>query len=93
MGHMDALPHGVALMGTTQKEYFHLPLLIDGLLATKFGIDTGAGVIDTDYRGILYILLFNHGEKDFQGLFLGLFLWHLHLTLFFQSVRVIELLS
>jgi dUTP pyrophosphatase len=38
-------------------------------LAAKFGIDTGAGVIDADYRGILYILLFNLGDKDFEGPF------------------------
>jgi len=48
----------------------------------KFGIDTGAGVIDTDYRGILHILLFNHGEKEFQGPFLGLYLGYLHLPVF-----------
>jgi hypothetical protein len=30
-------------------------------------IDTGAGVIDADYRGIVFVLLFNHSDKDFQG--------------------------
>ena len=35
-------------------------------LASKFGIATGAGVIDADYRGIIYILLFNLGERDFE---------------------------
>lgn len=30
-------------------------------------IDTGAGVIDADYRGVLYVLLFNHAETDFTG--------------------------
>ncbi len=29
-------------------------------------IDTGAGVIDADYRGQVMVLLFNHGEKDFE---------------------------
>ena len=29
-------------------------------------IDTGAGVIDADYRGQVRVLLFNHGEKDFE---------------------------
>lgn len=28
-------------------------------------IDTGAGVIDADYRGQVKILLFNHSESDF----------------------------
>jgi dUTP pyrophosphatase len=30
-------------------------------------IDTGAGVIDADYRGVLYVLLFNHSDTDFIG--------------------------
>jgi len=30
-------------------------------------IDTGAGVIDADYRGIVFVLLFNLSDKDFQG--------------------------
>lgn len=30
-------------------------------------IDTGAGVIDADYRGIVHVLLFNHSSEDFQG--------------------------
>jgi deoxyuridine 5'-triphosphate nucleotidohydrolase len=29
-------------------------------------IDTGAGVIDPDYRGQVKVLLFNHGAEDFQ---------------------------
>ncbi|KAL1841271.1 hypothetical protein VTJ49DRAFT_7273 [Mycothermus thermophilus] len=35
-------------------------------LAAKNFIDTGAGVIDADYRGPVKVLLFNHGETDFQ---------------------------
>jgi len=35
-------------------------------LASKFMIATGAGVIDADYRGILFVLLFNHSDKDFE---------------------------
>ncbi|CUA76391.1 dUTP pyrophosphatase [Rhizoctonia solani] len=35
-------------------------------LASKFMIDTGAGVIDADYRGKVFVLLFNHSDKDFQ---------------------------
>ncbi|KAK3336570.1 dUTPase-like protein [Cercophora scortea] len=34
-------------------------------LASKNFIDTGAGVIDADYRGQVKVLLFNHGETDF----------------------------
>ncbi|KZO94920.1 dUTP pyrophosphatase [Calocera viscosa TUFC12733] len=35
-------------------------------LASKFMIDTGAGVIDADYRGIVFVLLFNLSDKDFE---------------------------
>lgn len=34
--------------------------------ALKHGIDTGAGVIDSDYRGLLGVLLFNFGSEDFK---------------------------
>ena len=35
-------------------------------LTTKFTIDTGAGMIDSNYRGLVYILLLNHSDQDFQ---------------------------
>ena len=35
-------------------------------LAVKNFIDTGAGVIDADYRGEVKVLLFNHSDKDFE---------------------------
>jgi len=35
-------------------------------MAAKFGIDTGAGVIDSDYRGPVMVLLFNHGEETYR---------------------------
>ncbi|KAK4252260.1 dUTPase-like protein [Corynascus novoguineensis] len=35
-------------------------------LASKHFIDTGAGVIDADYRGHVKVLLFNHGEADYE---------------------------
>lgn len=41
--------------------------LIRVSVASKFMIDTGAGVIDADYRGIVFVLLFNLSDKDFQG--------------------------
>lgn len=34
-------------------------------LAVKHSIDVGAGVIDTDYRGTIQVLLFNFGKEDF----------------------------
>lgn len=44
----------------------------DGRIAPRSGlavnhfIDTGAGVIDADYRGPVKVLLFNHGDADFE---------------------------
>ena len=40
-------------------------------VAVKHFIDTGAGVVDEDYRGPLKILLFNHSDVDFNGTFVG----------------------
>ena len=35
-------------------------------LALKRFIDVGAGVVDSDYRGEVGVILFNHGEQDFE---------------------------
>lgn len=35
-------------------------------LAVNHGIDVGAGIIDTDYRGEIKVLLFNHSDEDYQ---------------------------
>lgn len=32
-------------------------------------IDTGAGVIDADYRGTVFVLLYNYSDTDFKGTF------------------------
>jgi dUTPase len=45
--------------------YPSLTRIID--LASKHMIDTGAGVIDADYRGTVFVLLFNLSDKDFEG--------------------------
>jgi dUTP pyrophosphatase len=35
-------------------------------LASKHGLDVGAGVIDSDYRSNIKVLLFNHTDQDFK---------------------------
>ena len=40
-------------------------------LAVKNFIDTGAGVVDEDYRGNLGVVLFNHSDVDFPGGWVG----------------------
>ena len=35
-------------------------------LAVKHGIQVGAGVVDADYRGEVKVLLFNHGDVEFN---------------------------
>ena len=34
-------------------------------LAVKNGIDVGAGVVDSDYRGEVHVMLFNHSDTPF----------------------------
>ena len=34
-------------------------------LAVKHGIDVLAGVVDEDYRGVVKVVLVNHGDEDF----------------------------
>ena len=36
-----------------------------GLALKKF-IDVGAGVVNSDYRGEVGVVLFNHGDQDFE---------------------------
>ena len=35
-----------------------------GLSAAR-GIEVGAGVVDSDYRGVVSVLLYNHSDEDF----------------------------
>lgn len=35
-------------------------------LALRHAIDVGAGVVDSDYRGIVSVLLFNHSDEPFN---------------------------
>jgi len=38
-------------------------------LAVKHFIDVGAGVVDSDYRGEVLVLLFNFGNEAFEGIY------------------------
>lgn len=55
-------------------ESFFLYSFLDGRIAPRSGlaakhfIDTGAGVIDADYRGEVKVLLFNHSDVDFPSM-------------------------
>ena len=35
-------------------------------LTLNYSLNVGAGVIDSDYRGVISVILFNHGNKDFK---------------------------
>lgn len=62
-------PHGRALISTGIK--IAIPDGMVGLIwprsgiAVKHGEDTGAGVIDADYRGEVKVLLFNHDSLSY----------------------------
>ena len=51
------------------REFFFSLLTENDSPAAMFSIDTVAGVIDADHRGILYLLLFSLGDQDFEGSF------------------------
>lgn len=67
--------HLLCFLKPSQLPFLHLiftslpPLPLSPFVssAVKHGIDVGAGVVDSDYRGLLGVLLFNFGEQDFVG--------------------------
>jgi dUTP pyrophosphatase len=65
-----AVPDGTCTCASFVELSFLTP--IDGRvaprsgLAAKHSIDTGAGVIDYDYRGPVKVILFNYSEVDFK---------------------------
>lgn len=50
-----AIPHG-----------FYGRIAPRSSLAWRYGIETGAGVIDSDYRGNVGVILFNHSDVDYE---------------------------
>ena len=59
----DMVPTGVSL---SIPDSYMVQIKPRSGLAVKHGIDTGAGVIDSDYTGEIKIVLFNHSDKDFE---------------------------
>jgi dUTP pyrophosphatase len=57
-----AVPTGISIM--VPKDCYARLAPRSGL-AFKYGIQVGAGVIDSDYTGEIKVILFNHGENDF----------------------------
>lgn len=57
-----AIPTGISIM--VPKDCYARLAPRSGL-AFKYGIQVGAGVIDSDYTGEIKVILFNHGENDF----------------------------
>jgi dUTP pyrophosphatase len=50
---LASCPHGLYLRVAPRSK-----------LANKFGIDVLAGVVDSDYRGEICVILYNTGDKD-----------------------------
>lgn len=81
MLYSDKTNHFSSILSTAITSFLYLQPLIfsftttDGRIAPRSGlasknfIDTGAGVIDADYRGQVKVLLFNHSHFDFEGEF------------------------
>ncbi len=59
------IPTGLYLEGHP-TEYGFLHILPRSGLAVKYGIDVLAGVVDTDYRDEIKVVLINHGDHPFE---------------------------
>jgi len=66
MKHMRASLLAQAINHRLQRNILFLNEFLFPGLAVKNFIDTGAGVVDYDYRGNVGVVLFNHGEADFE---------------------------
>ena len=60
----DLIPIGIAIQ-LPPNTYGHIAPRSS--LALNYGIQTGAGVIDEDYRGEIKVLLFNLSTKTYTG--------------------------
>lgn len=58
---------GIAMSWTGEDEQnYYLRVAPRSGLSVKNGIDIGAGVIDYDYRGIIYVCMINNGKEPFE---------------------------
>lgn len=68
----EVLPAGERLMIHTGVKLASMPkgsylrVAPRSKLANKFGIDVLAGVVDSDYRGEICVILINHGKEDVE---------------------------
>lgn len=65
VGRSKSVTHPIGLSMALPDGYVGLVMPRSGN-AVKLSIDTGAGVIDSDYRGEIAVVLFNHGESDVE---------------------------
>jgi deoxyuridine 5'-triphosphate nucleotidohydrolase len=59
-------------------------------LAVKHFIDTGAGVVDEDYRGNVGVVLFNHSDTDFNSEFVDWMLLSILLGVFCNLICILS---
>ena len=58
-----AVPTGISI---TVPKYCYARIAPRSGLTFKYGIQIGAGVVDSDYTGEIKVIMFNHGENDFN---------------------------
>ena len=60
------IPTGISIEwhGTDAQEYYMRIAARSGL-SVKHSIDIGAGVVDYDYRGQIYVCFVNNGENEY----------------------------
>lgn len=72
VGHKRIPARGRALIDTGLRLSQHLPDTVyirvapRSGLAVKYGLDTGAGVVDCDFTGSIGVVLFNHSDEGYD---------------------------
>jgi len=66
-GSRKLIPTGISVEynGPNSKEYY-LRISPRSGLSVKNSIDIGAGVVDWDYRGQIFVCFINNGDSDYQ---------------------------